>query len=223
LIGLDYLVAGYFHLATADITCKVKKSPEITVSASDTTVQYDHSRTQAQLDNFEVDTISPYAAGTQTHVGGLMSGEVSVNQSMQFVKETYPALNTGCLLINKLHIKMHIKPTIFIAREFPKTGCMYAAVMEHEKKHIQVDRAIINKYSNMIGKGVTEAMNRIGYAHGPYKISQLNGQQNYLNDKINNIIKKYADAMTVERQKLQQQVDSLAEYERVTNLCKGKP
>jgi hypothetical protein len=99
---------------------------------------------------------------------------------------------------------------------------MYAAIMEHEKKHIQVDRAIINKYSAMIGKGVTEAMNRIGYAHGPYKLSHLDVQQNLLNDKINAIIKRYADAMTAERQTLQQQVDSLAEYERVNNLCKGK-
>lgn len=222
MIGLDYLAAGYFHLAAADIECKVRKSPEITVAASDSTVQYDHSKTQQQMDSFEVDTVSPYAAGTQTHVGGLMSGEVSVSQSMQFVKETYPALNMGCLLVNKLSVKVHIKPIIYIAREYPKTGCMYAAVMEHEKKHIAVDRAIINKYSNMIGKGVTEALNRIGYSHGPYKINQLNVQQNILNEKVNTIIKKYGDAMTVERQKLQQQVDSLAEYERVNNQCKGR-
>jgi hypothetical protein len=215
-------MAGYFHLASADIQCKVKKSPEIRVSATDTVVRYDHSKTQKELEGFEIDTVSPYAAGIQTHVGGLMSGEVSVNQSIQFLKETYSGLNAGCLLINQIEVKVHIKPTIYIAKEYPKNGCMYAAVMEHEKKHIAVDRAIINKYSNMIGKGVTEAMSRIGYSHGPYRIGELEVQQNRVNDKVNIIIKKYADMMTVERTKLQQQVDSLAEYERVTNQCKGR-
>jgi hypothetical protein len=126
------------------------------------------------------------------------------------------------LTIGKVEVKLHIKPTIYIAREYPKQGCMYAAILEHEKKHIAVDRAIINKYSAMIGRGVTETMNRLGYSHGPYRTGELDMHQERLNERVNVIIKKYADAMTLERQKLQQQVDSLAEYERVTRKCDGR-
>lgn len=222
MIGLEYVMAGYLQLASAGIECKLKKAPEITVSASDTSVRYDHSKSQAQLDNFENDTVSPYGANVKTHVGGLMSGEVSVAQSTRMMQETWPHLNAGCLYIDSIKIKIHIKPTIYIAREYQKTGCMYHAIMEHEKKHIAVDRQIVNKYSALIAKGVDAALKKIGYAHGPFRLGELPARQDEIQKYAQAIVKQYSDQMTEERQRLQQAVDSLQEYERVQAQCRGK-
>lgn len=215
-------MAGYFHLAQADIKCQVKKTPEISVVASDTKVTYDHSKTQAELDNFEIDTVSPYAKNVQTHVGGLMSGEVSVAQNLRVMQETFPGLNAGCLYLDKLTVKIHINPTIYIAKNYPKSGCMYAAVMEHEKKHIKVDRMIVNKYTRIIINGLDAMFKKIGYAQGPFTIGQINPAQENIQKLVTDMLKQYSDQMSDERQILQQRVDSLEEYERVQALCRGK-
>ncbi len=86
MIGLDYLLASYVQLASGSIECRLKKPPRIDVVASDTNVRYDHTKTQNQLDNFETDTVSPYGGSVQTHVGGLMAGEVSISQNIRIMQ-----------------------------------------------------------------------------------------------------------------------------------------
>ena len=215
-------MAGYFHLAAGKIECKLKKTPEIQVSATDTNVHYDHSKTQAEMDRMETDTVSPYGDNIQSHVGGLMSGEVRVSQNIRIMQETYPALNTGCLYIDPMTINIHIDPTIYIAKEFKKSGCMYKEIMNHEKKHIKVDRAIVNKYTSIIVKGLNDAFKKLGYAHGPYSLGHLPTVQKKLQDYAQALVKKYSDDMSTERRALQQQVDTLQEYERVRRLCEDK-
>ena len=215
-------MAGYFHLASGNIQCQLKTAPRIDISASDTSVRYDHTKYQEQLDRLGSDTKSPYGAGVRTHVGGLMSGEVRVSQNIRIMQESYPNLNTGCLYIDSIKVNIHIKPTIYIAREFSKEGCMYKAVMEHEKKHIAVDRKIVNKYTRLIVHGLDNALKKMGYAQGPYSVGQLPVEQKRIQDFTQNIVQAYAGQMTEERKKLQQEIDSLQEYNRVNNLCRGK-
>lgn len=215
-------MAGYLELAAGKIECKLKKTPEISVAATDTKVRYDHTKTQRQMDNMDHDTVSPYGRNVQTHVGGLMSGEVSVSQNIRIMQETYPHLNTGCLYVDSVTVKIHIDPTIFIAREYSKTGCMYKAIMEHEKKHIQVDRMIVNKYTNTIVNGLNSALKQAGFAYGPYTLGQIPEAQKRIQNFTHGIIKAYSDAMSEERKRLQQQVDTLEEYERVRKSCAGK-
>lgn len=216
-------MAGYVHLAAFDVKCQLKSAPQISVVASDTNVKYDHTKSQAQLDNFENDTISPYGANVQTHVGGLMSGEVSLSQNVRMLQETYEMLGQGCLYIDSIKVDIHITPTIYIAREYPKTGCMYKEIMKHEQKHIKVDRAIVNKYTNIIIKGLDAAFKKAGgYAYGPMAVADIPGAQDKLQAYSKGIIKQYADMMSEERRILQQKVDSLEEYERVRKVCVGK-
>jgi len=222
LIGLDYLLASYVQLASGQIECRLKKSPQIHVAATDTSVKYDHTKSQAELDNFENDTISPYGANVQTHVGGLMSGEVKVSQSIKLYQETWPNLNAGCIFLDSVAVKIHITPTIYIARDYPKSGCMYKAIMEHEKKHIKVDRMIVNKYSSLIIKGLDASLKKIGYTHGPFKIGEIPKHQEAIQKYAADVLKVYADKMSAERRILQQKVDSLEEYERVQAQCRGK-
>ncbi len=216
------MVAGYFHLAAADIECKLKKAPQIHVVASDTNVEYDHTKNQAALDKMGTDTVSPYGKGVTTHVGGLMAGEVSISQNIRILTETFPSLNAGCLYIDSLKVEIHIDPKIFIAREFPKTGCMYSAVMEHEKKHIRADRLIVNKYTTVIIDALDAALKKAGYAYGPYSAGEISAAQKEIQKFTQGIVRAYSAKMNAERKKMQQDIDTLQEYQRVNNMCKGK-
>lgn len=217
-------MAGYMHLAAFDVKCQLKSAPQISVVASDTNINYDNSKSQAQLDNFDNDTVSPYGANVQTHVGGLMSGEVALSQNVRILQETYDGLGQGCLYIDSIKVNIHITPTIYIAREYPKTGCMFKEIMKHEQKHIKVDRMIVNKYTNIIIKGLDAAFKKAGgYAYGPMTTADIPSAQSKLEAYSKGIIKQYADMMSEERRVLQQNVDTLQEYERVQAACRGKP
>ncbi len=150
-------------LASGTVECRLKKAPQIHVAASDTTVRYDHTKTQKELDKMGTDTVSPYGANAQTHVGGLMAGEVSISQNIRIMQESWPHLNAGCLYVDSLKVDIHIKPVIYIARDYPKGGCMYQAIMQHEKKHIEVDRMIVNKYTKIIINVLVKALKILCY------------------------------------------------------------
>ena len=209
-------------LASGTIECHLKKSPQIHVAASDTNIRYDHTKTQKQLDKMGTDTVSPYGANVQTHVGGLMAGEVSISQNIRIMQESWPHLNAGCLYVDSLKVDIHIKPVIYIARDYPKSGCMYKAIMEHEKKHIQVDRMIVNKYTKIIINGLDKALKKLGYAQGPFRKVELAQKQEMMQQYTQDIVRGYSEQMSEERKKLQQDVDSLAEYQRVQAQCRGK-
>lgn len=215
-------MAGYFHLASADIKCQLKLTPRIDITASDTSIVHDHTKSQQELDGMGTDTKSPYGKGVRTHVGGLMSGEVGISQKIRIMEETYPTLNAGCLYVDSVSVQINIKPTIYIARDFAKGGCMYNAIMEHEKKHIEVDREIVNRYKTRIRRGLEESFRRIGYGQGPFTKGRLPAEKKRIQEYAQSIVQGYSEQMSEERRRLQQAVDTLEEYNRVNAKCPGR-
>lgn len=220
MIGLDYVMAGYVHLVSGQIKCNTPKLPQISVVATDTTVRYDHTKTQKQLDKFETDTVSPYGGEVRSHVGGLMKGEVSVSQTIRFYQETYPHLRTGCLSVGSIKVNINIKPTIYIASDYPRNSCMYNAVLEHEKKHVAVDQQMVAKYKGLITQALHDAIQKSGHQRGPFSTSLMESEQLKLQNYIQGVIKAYSDKLTKERREKQQAVDTLEEYERVQAQCR---
>lgn len=220
MIGLDYVLAGYLHLAGGAVKCEPKRTPTVAVTASDIKIHYDHTKSQKQLDGFDIDTISPYDAKIQSHVGGLMSGEVRISQSLQFMQETYPAINSGCLFINYLDVKIVLSPTIYISKEYAKGSCMYNAVMEHERKHVELDRQIINKYTGLLIGDLKTYLQRTGYKYGPMSIRKIPEAQKAINETLGGFIRQYSKTLNDERKRRQQDIDTREEYDRVNNLCR---
>lgn len=225
MIGLDYILASHLMLADYKVKCELKAAPEITVSASGMDTIIDGSKSVAELNAFKpmIGTKSPYGQNTQTHIEGLMHGAIGVSGDYMFSTETYPELNKVCMYVAKVNVRISIDPKIFIAREYTPGSCHYNAVLGHEKKHVAVDKKIVNKYTNIIVKAVNNTLKQVGYAHGPYDVAQLPALQKQISGIIENVIKQFADNMNRERQVLQQEVDTLKEYGRVDALCADKP
>lgn len=226
MFGLELLLAGLLHLSPtpvlAEIQCHAKTAPKINVLPSKSRVKYDFTKTKAELNNFDVDTVSPYGPNHQTFVSGLMSGSIQVQHQVSFMHETYEQLGKGCIYIRTVEVKVHIEPTIYIAKEHPRGTCYHNAVMTHERKHVNEDRLIVNKYSNLIGKALVELVDSNGPAFGPYDLETLPKVQKNIQKSLTKIVKKYNDQMNLERQRRQQAIDSLEEYESIGKNCKDK-
>tara|TARA_Y100001934_G_scaffold18405_1_gene21516 strand:+ start:29 stop:733 length:705 start_codon:yes stop_codon:yes gene_type:complete len=211
-----FMVVFYAPMAQAD--CPNKGAPSIAIKMSSTSIEYDFSKSQDQLQNFKIDTKSPYDNTAHTKVGGLMNGEISVNSQVSFGWAQNKRDGSSCYWYNDIEVKMHIRPIIFIASEHEKGTCSHNAIMEHEMKHVKVDRAMLKKYSDLIESDLRKVVRKVGTV-GPVSRRSTERARSKMMRIVEKTVNNRTEAMYAERRKLQQAVDSLEEYERVQAQC----
>lgn len=224
MLGLDLLMAGLISLSptpiVADINCQAKTAPQINIVPSQSHVQYDFTKSKAELNSIDVDTVSPYGPKHKTTVSGLMSGAIQIKHEVGFMHEKYYHLGTGCVYLKSVDVKIHIDPTVYIASEYPKGSCYHNAVLAHERKHVNEDQMIVNRYTNIIGRALGALVDSRGPAFGPYPIEQLPEIQKNIQNSLTDVVKKYNKKMNEERRERQQAIDNLEEYESIGKRCK---
>lgn len=200
------------------VECKPQTAGAVRIVWSSDKIDYNFNKTQSQMDAMQVDTVSPYAASAKTHVGGLMHGGISVRLETQLSTSTYQKARMVCLWVDNVNINIAIDPTIYIAKQYKQGSCEHNAILEHEYKHIQVDREIVKKYAPQIKKVIEKAIQDIGIV-GPKQERDKSNYSKKISDYLDQQLKIATDTMYAERDKRQQAVDTLAEYERVAGLC----
>lgn len=203
-----------------DNWCKVDKAPQIKISASASKIKYNFKLSQADLGKFGADTKSPYAKNVITDVGGLMSGGIEMRQQVTYKIITNPNYEQSCMWYNVIDVQILFDPTVYVAREYPQGTCGHNAILEHEMKHVQVDRHMVNKYAAQIGQAIKKEIDTRPL-YGPVHQSQVKLLQQQMSNRMEQVLNSYSNIMDAERSLLQQKIDSIEEYERVDNLCEG--
>lgn len=204
--------------AGADSWCRLPTAPKLIITPKAESTKYDFSKSKAQLNNFSVDTKNPYGTQVHTDVGGLMSGGITTNYVTRFDGIVDNKTDQTCIWFSEIKVNITIDPTIYVASDYPRGSCMHNAVMDHEKKHINVDRSLVNYYAQSIGKALGAELKRQAI-YGPIPSAQGDKMQQDMHDRIAKVMKKEMDFLNTERRKRQQAVDSLAEYQRVNAQC----
>lgn len=220
--GLELVAGGLLQLAAAGVKCSQAPAPRIRAKPEAAVVQYDYSQSHAELGTLDIDTVSPYGADHPAKVGGLMSGEISVQTRMEVMQDRFPVRGAGCVHVSKIDVTLHIRPTIYIAREFPRGTCRHEAIIAHEKKHVQTDMMVAQKYAGIIEARLSAQLKKNGYSFGPYPLEKIPAVQKSLQESLIAAVNEQVEVMTQERMGLQQGIDSLAEYDRVAAQCKGR-
>ena len=197
--------------------CRVTQAPKVNVRPFTANIQYDKSKTAAQLTQLKSNTISPYGLGTDQITGGLRHDQPTIETSMKFNIIQDPNTDSVCLTYDTINVDIKLKPTIYIAREF-NTGRCAREVLAHEKKHVYVDRTMINKYSKQMGTAIQNAVNQAG-ALGPFPTARMAEIQKKMGANIQSAIDSVMLSLTNEMNLQQQQVDSREEYDRVGQYC----
>ncbi|NCO02722.1 MAG: hypothetical protein GW903_00855 [Alphaproteobacteria bacterium] len=219
MFGLDIIMAGALQLASFDIQCQHNIAPKIKVSPQQSAIQYDFTKSKDDLGEFDIDTISPYGPQHKTHVGGLMAGEISIEQRVEFTSEVYERQGVGCVHIKAIDVKIKIDPTIYIASEFKKGSCKFNAIMTHEKKHVLVDKKIVNKYASLIGNDLKKTIQNKGVRFGPMRESEIETVQADIQKALGDALTRRRDQMNEERSWDQQAIDTKEEYDSIAAQC----
>lgn len=198
--------------------CPQREAGTVNIIWSSDAVKYDFSQTQSQLDRKEVDTKNPYDRSVKTHVGGLMSGGINVKSTVEVATMTYPRSRVTCQWVEKVNLTIAIDPTIFIAKEHPRGSCKHRAILEHEMKHVYVDREIVKEYAPILKRHLEQAIIKVGIV-GPKPERRAPEFHQKILEYMEARLKDVTDRMYKERRQRQQQVDSLQEYQRVAAMC----
>ncbi len=198
--------------------CQARSVPKVNVVSDTDRINWVFDHSEKLLNRADIDTVNPYGDNVITDVGGLMQGGIKMAETMQFNSLTNPRTHESCMFYNSVNVSFHIFPTIYIASEHPPGTCMHNAIKQHELKHINTDREIVNKYSLLVGQAIKAEITRQNI-YGPFPTSNMSAIQQQMKTHMEQILVGYSNAMDAERRKRQQQIDSLPEYERVNHLC----
>lgn len=205
-------------LASSTPYCRITEAPSVNIRVVTDEISYDYSHSTAELSRMKSDTISPYPKGSDTATSGLREDHPQIRSEIKWnIRYTDPA--KACMFFKTIDVTLHLKPKIYLAREF-NTGQCRDAVLSHERKHIQVDREVMNKYAGLIGVSLQNTINKVG-AIGPFNMNNMNAVKNQSSAYVKAALDPYKKALSDELHTRQQAVDNLAEYQRVGSFCRS--
>ncbi|NCT40953.1 MAG: hypothetical protein GW778_04750 [Alphaproteobacteria bacterium] len=226
MIGILEPIAalGLLTLASSNPStiCKMPGPAQIRVMPKTAPVKYDLTQTREQLQAYTIDTVSPYGFDTNSHTDGFMRGRIGMRPIVKLNYEYVYNNKAVCIWYENVELRIEIDPEIVIAKEVAEDPCQFKAVKEHELKHVMVDRKIVNKYAKTMGKKVHDGLKSRGFLVGPVPAKDAQNVINRMQQTVGQLVELEYKKMNIERAELQQGVDSLEEYQRVSAICEGE-
>jgi hypothetical protein len=201
------------------VSCPGGDAPVINIQPETEPVQYDFSRSAADLTATQTDTVSPYAPGTRTMTEGIRQDQPAVNVTVENALYEFPSVNVFCIGYQKIDVHVRLKPTIFIASEWSPGVCR-DTIVGHEEKHVAVDHEVVNDFVKKLGEAIQHAVDETGVI-GPINMAQEKQTEEFLNNHIQSVVESEQLPLFNEMRLEQAKVDSLQEYERVSAICNG--
>lgn len=182
-------------------------------------IDYDYKQSMTTIQSVKTDTPDPYGIHSASVTQGFMEGQISFKRSAELDHKIINRQGDVCLWYKNIDITIEIDPKIVIAREIQKDRCMAAAVMAHEKKHINVDRKVVNEAAKNIGDKIYAAIKAQNFVVGPVPYDQAEAQATAMLAEIAAIADAEFKAMGAKRNADQSAVDTREEYDRVSAMC----
>jgi hypothetical protein len=212
-------LAGLFppSLQAAPATCNEYRPAEIDVKPLYEEVQYDHTRPMLKIR--EMADAGQEGAHHETWPVGLAAGQIYLKVTNDIFKLRSPYDPTTCGQIKATHVEIGFtNNVIYIAKELPKRSCPYKTVLEHEERHKQVDRELLEEYTEKAKEFFAKGASDIGMMRHPAGAAIDMQVNEYMDDAIEH----FSRELDGERKRRQKEVDSPEEYERVEKACDGQ-
>lgn len=223
MFGFDPLTGSALLILAAGSPadmCGTQRSPtKLNIVPRTASVVYDYSQSLKKIQSYATDTVDPYAYHGTTVTQGFMKGSIETKYTIKFKSLEIPKYKAACLFYDEIKVELNIEPTIVIAKELTRDRCLKKAIIEHELKHVRVDREIVNKYAKLVGKKLLADLKSRGFMAGPFPSDRTGEISNKMKQVVSQILELEFQKMTLERKENQRAVDNLEEYESVNAKC----
>jgi hypothetical protein len=223
MIFIDPLLltsAALLAQASAGALCDQPAPTRINIVPKIKEIQYDYLQSMTDIQSAVDNAHSPYDMHDATITQGFANGIISVEQKLDLAQEPINNGREACLSYRAITITIEMSPKITIAREVRSDKCMHNAVLEHEKKHVKVDRQMVDLMAQSIGKTLYAALQEKGFVYGP--VSSKQEAEDIYKDMasvVNGVLEDEYQKMAELRQAEQAKIDTRQEYESVAAQC----
>ncbi len=219
-MGFSSTLAAPIMLAMAG-TCPTPEPTMISVQPISERPIINAQLSTQELEGFDISTVSPYNHHEHTEVNGLMRGKAQIDTNVSVSWRTNPANGEACFWYKAINVELRLAPTVYIADHLIKGSCMYNEVLNHELKHVNVDRDLTNKYTKLFEQNIRN-FTRQNFMASPRPAYQAEQVKNEMVDALDEEINRINNMMQEERIQRQAAIDTLQEYKRVATACIGK-
>lgn len=227
--------ASLFILASSrmePIKCEPPARAQINVIPKTGEIKYDFQQSLVTMQKTPINPELEASKGLHSSsiTQGFMQGEVKmsrkVNLDHQVItrKRGRKEEHFACVWFKSIDITIEIDPKIVVAKEVHRDRCMGPAVLEHETKHVNVDRRVVNQTAKEIARRLYDELSADGgFVRGPFDIEQAQAEGEKMVRLVETITQEEYDRMAAERRLQQDAVDTVEEYERVAAVCPDFP
>lgn len=219
---LTTLISGAILAASsAGQGCVMPKPASINVRPQSDALQVISKYTLGELQQVETDTVNPHSFSDFSVAHGFMRGMIRMQPAIKLDYSADPRTGRVCLWYDEITVNVRLTPQIYIAKEVHEDRCMRKATMDHEMKHVRVDREVINEFSRSVGKAIFEALQERGFKAGPMPAAMSRDAADRMRRTVYQIVEHEYKKLELIRTERQRAVDSREEYDRVQAQCPG--
>lgn len=217
-MAVQMFFASLLAPLTGPMVCRVENATHINVVVRSDDIDYDYSKGAAELKALENRQATfPAAPGPDRATGGLREDHPTVATIVNLDILSNEWRKQGCVRYKSVEIDLHLRPRIYVAKEYDSGTCRQA-VLAHELKHVGVDRAVMNKYGAMMAPAVQDVINRTG-ALGPFDVKDMTAVKGQAAGYITAVTDRLEKTMERELDERQRAVDTPEEYAYVGGFC----
>jgi len=153
------------------------------------------------------------------NIMGLAGGEIEMRFNATFEAVPYnDQPNHYCLNVKTVRATINSKPKVYIAKNFSRGTCEYAATLKHELKHVKVLKRAHKEALPAFRKHLNESTKSLPVL-APMRISNVNeGKQNLISH-LKNELQSYIKLIEQDVELRQREIDSQEEYDQVWQRC----
>ncbi len=226
-----FLTVLFISLGAAQaegFVCPAAPAPQVVVTPHEDLIIYDYNQNRAAMNALGHDILAGAHADARTYVGGLAHGVIATQMRANFQTMTQSQRGaaagngSGCIWITQVTVTLNYQPTIYVSREYQPETCYRRAVLEHEHKHVMIDRQLIQDYLPVLQQAAQTAAQATGVI-GPVSEGELQAISGNLENQLSVQLKTAMDQLSAERNRRQAMVDTPQEYARVQAQCQQWP
>lgn len=214
-------IPALFMLAAVNVSCPPQATPLVDIVFDNKPYVLDNTVTQAALQNVKGDTHVAQKPGENFKTVGTAVGEISAQIKMNFKMLSNRATQQSCIWTESARIYLSYNPKILIVRNYRPGSCRYRTTFEHELRHVNTDLITLKEFAPVLRDAVKIRSERLGVV-GPVPRLRLEDEQRKMHAALEQTLKIAMDKMMATRQMRQQQIDTRAEYLRLSKACPGE-
>ena len=221
-VVLGMMFPGWAH---AEGSCNFGPLPLVRVNITEKPVRIDHSRSAEALSEMPNDTRVKMGRGPDivqknrwSPVGGLANNQIDASATVSFDSETTFLGGEGCLSVTNLTVQITLTPLVYIASDWPEGSCRYKAMLDHEMKHVDEDRAVLKDFKSLLENSFKTMLHEIA-TQGPMPTAAMYQAQNTTSVRLNQRLQSEMAVLAQMRDQRQQAIDTPSEYQSISMRC----